>query len=321
MGFGDGDKEEVDFKNPVYANVFFEKTHENGAPVQGIIAINYDNPKEFKLLASDTSAYNNLRISPDKEKLIYTDKYITGLGSAPQYGVYNTITKKKELLYEAIGTRDFSLTGHESIDIVWNKESNGFYFTNPDQPYSSVQSIFYYDLETRKAKIIKQSPPHGIFPLSLISKDTLLVYSTEFDTLAYYRTDLNGDYINLIKNPNLNIVIEDNLDKKGFLDENYNDSLGLITASYLNTEEFKGYKIIVTDLEGTFFKEFTKGIFLNRNPMWTKDGNIIFTEQRDIFDGQIESELKLIDLETGDINPFFSKREYPEITGIGNSDQ
>lgn len=55
----------------------------------------------------------------------------------------------------------------------------------------------------------------------------------------------------------------------------------------MNAEDFRGYKIIVTDLEGTFFKEYTNGIFQNRNPMWTKDGNIIFTEQRDIFDDQI----------------------------------
>lgn len=321
LGIGDTDKQEVDFENPVYTNVFFEETHPNGAPVQGIIAINYDNPKEFKLLASDTSAYNNLRISLDKEKLIYTDKYITGLGSTPQYGVYNTITKEKELLYEAIGTRDFSLTGHENSDIVWNKESDGFYFTNPTQAFSGVQAIFYYDLENRKAKIVKEAQPHAIYPLDIISSDTLIVFSNEFGALEFYLMDLDGDYIKKVENPYIAGINESGVTQRGIFDLAWNDSLRLITAGYINGSEFDGFKIIVTDLNGTFFNEFTNGIHLNTKPMWTKDGNIIFTEQRNRFNDQVDSELKKINLKMGEISSFFSKREYPEITGIGTSDQ
>jgi hypothetical protein len=192
-GLLDKDKE-VTFKNPVYANVFFKKTNPNGAPVQGIIAINYDNPKEFKLLASDTSAYNNLRLSPDGEKLIYTDYYKTGLGSTPQYGMYNTVTKKKELLYDE-GSQDIPLFGHESIDITWNKNSDGFYYTNPNQPFTGIQSVWYYNLETKKTKILKEAQPHAIYPLDIISSDTLIVFSNEFGALEFYLMDLKGGYI------------------------------------------------------------------------------------------------------------------------------
>ncbi len=315
------DKEkELTIDNPVYANVFFERTNPNGAPVQGIIAINYDNPKEFKLLTSDTASYNNLRLSPDEEKLIYTDKYETGLGSAPQLGLYNTRTGKKQLLYELIGTRNFPLTGHESINVVWNKKSDGFYFTNPAQAFSGLQSVFYYDLETKKANILKEAQPNAIVPLSLFGADTLFIFSNEFDSLAYYRMSQQGEYINRIKNPFLKYINIDGLWKRGLIDFDWNDSLKLFTASYLNQDEFDRFKIIVTDLEGTIFEEFTSGIHANRNPTWTKDGNIIFTEQRDLYDTQIDSELKIIDLETGEIRAFFSKKEYPEITGIGTSD-
>ncbi|MBO6622665.1 MAG: PD40 domain-containing protein [Balneola sp.] len=319
-GLLDRDKE-VSFTNPVYANVFFEKTHPNGAPVQGIIAINYNNPKEFKLLASDTSSYNSLRLSPDGEKLVYTDKYVTGLGSAPQHGLYNTVTGKKELLNVTMGGREDALIGHESINVVWNEDSDGFYYTNPNQAFSAIQSIFYYDMETQKVNIIKESRPHAIYPIDMISKDTLFVFSNEFDRHSYYIMTLKGEYIRKINNSNFEYVNTDGLWKKGLIDFEWNDSLQLFTASYFNQDQFARFKIIVTDLEGSIFEEYTTGVHANRNPTWTSDGNIVFTEQRDLYDTQIDSELKIIDLETGKITPLFSKRDYPEITGIGTSDQ
>lgn len=313
-------EESFTYKNPVYANVFFEKTHPNGAPVQGIIAINYDNPKEFKLLTSGSASYNNMRLSPDGEKLIYTDKYETGVGSNPQHGVYYTHTGNKELLYDE-GQQDVPLFGHERIDITWNKDSNGFYYTNPAQPFSGTQAVWYYDLESRKTRIIKESQPSAIIPLSVINSDTLFVFSNEFDTLAYYQMNSIGEYISIIENPFLLEITLDGRWKRGLIDFEWNDSLKLFTASYFNQNEFNRFKIIVTDVWGRTFKEFTNGLHENRNPTWTNDGKIIFTEQRDLYTGQKDSELKLLDITTGEIDSFFSKREYPDITGIGTSDQ
>jgi|TARA_R110001599_G_scaffold1889_4_gene9924 Tol biopolymer transport system component len=316
LGIGGSDNQEVDFETPVYANVFFEKNHPDDATTHGIIAINYDNPKEFKLLLSDSSTYYNLNLSPDGEKLLYSDVY-AGSGTSPIYGVYNIDTKKKTLLDD----EGWPVFGHESLDPVWDTNSAGFYFTNPVQAFSIDQSVLYYNLETKKGRLIKESYPHAIAPLGLLGTDSLFVYSNEYDSLPYYRMSTEGEYGKVINNPYLEFITENGLWQKGVIDFDWNDSLKLITASYLNQAEFDKFKIIVTDLEGTFFKEFTSGVYFNRNPTWTKDGNIIFTEQRDLYDTQIDSELKIIDLETGEIRPFFSKREYPEITGIGTSDQ
>lgn len=133
--------------------------------------------------------------------------------------------------------------------------------------------------------------------------------------------DHKGDYIDRINNPFLKYITIDGRWKRGIIDFDWNDSLQLFTASYFNQEEFNRFKIIITDLEGSIFKAFTNGIHANRNPTWSKDGNIIFTEQRDLYSGQIESELKLLNIKSGEIKSFFSKKEYPEITGIGTSDQ
>lgn len=221
LGIGGSDKQEVDFENPVYANVFFERTQTPGAPIQGIIAINYDNPKEFKLLASDSSTYRNLSLSPDGEKLVYSDRNEV-------YGIYNIITKEKTRLNDG----GWPVFGHVSFAPVWDINSNGFYFTNNVQAFSIDQSVLYFNLETKRGELIKEAYPYSIIPIGLFSSDSLLVYSTEFDTLAYYRMKKNGDYIGLVENPNLTTVIEDGLDKRGFLDVNYNDSLGLIIASF-----------------------------------------------------------------------------------------
>lgn len=314
-----GNDDKVSFKNAVYANVYFEETRPNSAaPVQGLIAINYNNPKEFKLLSSDSAAFRNVRLSPDGSMISYSDKYATGIGSTPRLGVYNTQTKTRELLIDK--RYNAPLVGNAQLGVVWNKESTGFYYTNPTQAFDNTHAIWYYDLQTKMASILKEVRGKSIVPIGLMGGDTLIVTSNEFDTLAYYTMTLEGEYIERIDNHHLEYIVEDGIRKKGLSEVSWNDSLKLFAGSYNNRSEFDRFKIAITDLKGNVFKEFTNGEYRNTHPRWTREGNIIFTEQRDLYSGQIDSELKLLDPETSEITDFFSEEQYPEITGVGNAD-
>lgn len=205
--------------------------------------------------------------------------------------------------------------------MIWNTDSNGFYYTNPYQAFSGHQAVWYYNLETRKTIILYENPPHAIYPIGLMGGDTLIITSNEFDTLTYYTMSLEGEYIERIDNPCLEYVNTTGVIERGILDIAWNDSLKMFAGFYINGEEFEGYKIMVTDWTGKVCNEFTTGEYLNTDPRWTKDGKIIFTEQRHWTEPDIDSELKLLNPETGEITRFFSSREYPEITGVGNADQ
>jgi len=69
------------------------------------------------------------------------------------------------------------------------------------KPSSSyVQAVWYYDLQSKKTKIVKESPPFAIYPLDIISSDTLIVFSNEFGALEFYLMDLEGEYLKKIDN-------------------------------------------------------------------------------------------------------------------------
>jgi Tol biopolymer transport system component len=314
---GDNDNKSS-FKNAVYANVYFEQL-EPGFTPHGLIAINYNNPKEFKLLGSDTTAFGNIRLSPDGSMISYSDVYATGVGSTPWLGIYNTQTKTRELLIDK--RYDASLVGNSRVGVVWDKDSSGFYYTNPTQAFDNTHAVWYYDLQTEMASIIKEVREQSIIPIGLMGGDTLIVTSNEFDTLNYYTMSLEGEYIKRIDNPHLEYVVIDGIRKKGFSEVSWNDSLKLFAGSYNDNAEFDRFKIAVTDLEGDVFKEFTNGEYRNTHPRWTRDGKIIFAEQRDLTKPHVDSELKLLDPETSEITDFFSEEQYPEITGVGNADQ
>ena len=316
-----GGDEDPEYRNTIYANVYFKETHENGAPVQGLIAINYDNPKEFKLLSSDTASFRNIRVSPDGSLISYSDKYATGIGSTPWLGIYDTRSGSRDLQTDKRYGDPIAINAESGA--IWDMNSNGFYYTNPYIPFFDTYSVWYYNLDIGRVFIIREVVEESIVPIALIGVDTLLITSSEFDSVgySYYSMTLEGEYIREINNPYLEEINVNGVVKKGpYGGFAWNDSLKLLAFNYIDGDEFKGYKIALTDLRGDVFLEFGNGDYYNTNPSWTNDGKIIFTEQP-TYDDQVNTRLKLLDPETGEITHFFSTIEYPEITGVGNADQ
>tara|TARA_R100000781_G_scaffold53671_1_gene35067 strand:- start:132 stop:1139 length:1008 start_codon:yes stop_codon:yes gene_type:complete len=314
-----GEKEEQEmFENPVFTEVYFTTDYESDErPDRGLIAINYNNPKEFIVLERGESSFSPVSLSPDRKKLIYGDHTLTG--SDPQLVIYDLDSKTKEPLYFDEGK--LRLLTSKSSNIVWDKSGDSFYTSSPTS--WGIINTYLYSLE-RMAIDFETSNVASIYPYDLISKDTLLIFTNEFFSWEHgvvnpYLMDKEGNYIKKVENPYLRSINEGGLIKRVVRNLAWSDSLRLIVGSYSNSEEFEGSKIIITDLDGNVYKEFTDGKYRNRAPVWTKDGKIIFTESRVKNSDVLYAGLKILDPETGKISPFFSRYNYPELIGVGTA--
>jgi Tol biopolymer transport system component len=281
-----------------------------------ILRVNYFKPSEFELVFNDSVSIKNLRVSPDGKKVIYSDLSITGYGSASGLALFDLENNDRQVFYSS---ENIPLVANESLGIVWNNTSNGFYFTNPIQSYNSTDIVYFYDLILEQITPIKHVPGVVYHPINIIDNDKLLVYSNDFDTSAYYLMDLSGNIDRRIDNPYLELVIEDSMIKRTVWNIAWNDSLQLLAATLQEPERFEYYKIIVTDLNGEYYKEFTDGRHRNLNPVWADDGKIIFRESRDPSSTRTDSDLKILDINTEQIKDFFTIEEYSAMSGVENA--
>ena len=308
------DKKEEVYQNTIYANVFLQNEEEGYT--QELLAINYDNPNQFQILANAGQYFSSIRVSPNSNMLIYGDAKHTG--NVPQFVKYDLNSNQRTLLH--IQNFNIPLFGEGSVGVVWNKESTGFYYTNEQSGFDPTNATLFYDIENERGELVKVVSEKSIIPIGLLGSDTLIVSSNEFDTLAHYTMTLSGEYIKRIDNPCLEYINTNGLIKRGVLHKAWNDSLKLFTGYYINESSFEGFKIIVTDMNGNVCNEFTEGLYYNHSPRWLKTGEIIFTERRG-FSEISNTQLKLLDPITGKVTPFFGVEQFPEAIGVGTADQ
>jgi hypothetical protein len=246
-GILEGEKKDQEpITAPVYASIVLNDTLSNGRYKQGIVAIDYNNPKEFTLLDSGSSIYEKPRISPDGRKLIYGDPSLTGLH--PQYLIYNIEAKTKEPLQ--ILPHGNKLVGNTSFNTVWNETSDGFYFTTPFQAFSGSLAIYHYSLDESTINLINSGSGYSIYLYDMFSPYALLVFSNKFGGLDQFLMDRKGKFIHKLDNRYLRSINERGITKRSVSELEWNESQELLIGTYKNRDEFGGTKIILTDLEG-----------------------------------------------------------------------
>ena len=63
-----------------------------------------------------------------------------------------------------------------------------------------------------------------------------------------------------------------------------------------------GWKIAVTNLDGTYYEEFTNGDYLDENPCWGPGDNIILFDRRDPGDySGSNSKVMALDINSGEV--------------------
>ena len=286
-------------KNLVAVTGYFVK---NGVHSTNIVLVDFYNPKNYKIITDTTVIAVEPRFSNDKRKILFGDMIHYGYGSGPQFFLYNF---EDELFQPLFIKSRMGPTGEEHI---WNYDNSGFYFTK--EPAWGFQEVLFYSFLNNNVSVIKGiSGPFCVYVIGLKGQDTLIVFSNNTketgQPIGYYLMDLEGNYLSRINNPNF---------EKSVWNLNWNDKYKLFTyKEYIGS----GFKISVTDIEGTYYHSYTSGNYYDGHPVWgPEDRYILFDRGYDSHSEPFGYRIMLIDRETGIVKNFLKPGDIPGSLGF-----
>ena len=286
----------------------YAETDSGGAPVQRIILLDYDDPSNYNVVTENDHASVQPLFSPSKQQIVFQDRS-TGFVHGPQFIHYTLATGEVEplVMYFPSGA-ELQIAGLAG-SAVWHADEEGFYFTNPSQSFSARQDLLFYRFAERRYEVIHDAGGQTVIPYTMKGQDTLVVFSGEQNyagqgPLGYYFMDLEGNYLGLVDNPRLEYVNRDGVIKKGSLSPEWSDEVELFAVAY-HDSTFEGYKIVVTDLNGSYWRELTSGEHIDDHPRWGPGGRTILFDRRPPLSGYFtDYRLMEVDLGTGEVREF-----------------
>ena len=146
-------------------------------------------------------------------------------------------------------------------------------------------------------------------PISIKDSETLIVYGHNPETdqlIDYFMMDINGNYISKIDNPYIEYINRNGVVKKDAHSLDYNSTLNQLVFSSRDST-VQGRKIAVTDFTGNYYKEYTKGDYIDDHPKWGPDSTILF-DRRIINDNSTGAETKIMEIntKTGEVTEFLN---------------
>ncbi|KPK90179.1 hypothetical protein AMJ80_08775 [bacterium SM23_31] len=305
-------------KNPqdlvVLVAVCSESYSEKGAYtnklVLVLVLVDYYNPNNYKVIKNNSFWPSNLKFSHDKSKIIFCDETHYLADGGYQFFIYNV--KDSTFRTFARGEGSPPLCG---IRPFWNHDGTGFYFTMWPPPFSLSTPGYFFDItiEKRSNIVNNKSFWSAVYPETLIDENTLIVFSN--DSLVtgqppgFYLMDTDGNYLSRVNNPHLL-----GRSKSGMLLEAYdldwNSKLGLLVYGEAFQGAYRiGSKISVTNLDGTYYRNYTSGENYDSEPAWGPDGKTIIFERRPFLKWPSEftsNRLMILNIETGKVREFIS---------------
>jgi hypothetical protein len=311
---GDPDFDDVPLERLVAATAVYAQTDAGGAPIQRIVLFDYDNPRLFRVISREDHISEQPRFSPDKRWIVFGDKTI-GAVHAPRLVLYDLRTGLADTLWWGPSTT-FPLVASPA-HIVWGDDSEGFYFTNPEQAFSIRQDVLYYERASGNVSTVHYGQEYSVIPIGLKGSDSLIVVSNEEPAtgkpLGYFLMNLNGEYIGSIDHPSLSWTIRarDGVTTKGFIGWSWNDQAKLLAFSYYDSTLVRKRKIAIADLNGLTYEELTSGEYYDDYPVWGPRSTL-FAIRAPEFGTDTWEEFKLISInvQTGTITTF---SEYPDL--------
>lgn len=277
-----------------------------GRMPQRLVLIDFYDPATFRVLARDSIfAAKRSRISPDGRFVVFENN-ITGLGSSPLISVMEIETEKSRPLYlypEAGGSK-IGLQG-QLQEFAWDPEGTGFYAATRG-PAEFGAYTYYYDLAGRGFEPVGEPTYRtSVFPYGLKGRDSLIVFSDAPSApgrgKGYFFMTPDGHYLSRIENPHLGQINRDGTNKKAPYFLAWNDELGLFAYSQVDST-VSGFKIAVTNLDGSYYQTYTSGEYLDRRPVWGPNNTILFERVRPQSPGGWKDfRVMVLDRESGEI--------------------
>lgn len=264
-----------------------------------IVIMDYKNPTNYKIITHPGLKALEPIFSHNKEKILFGLDGISEHGY--QFAVYDINTSEMEKLYANNISDGLPLVG---TNPVWDLNNEGFYFTQ-HHTYSIAMGIYYYDLTTEELTELYNPQDASIYAVGIKAPDTLIVFSNKYylaskDSNCFFFMSKSGEYISQITNPHLVLINENGVTKKGAYDIYWNHQIKQFVYSAINTDQI-GYAISATDIEGTFYKQYTNSNYDTR-PIWGPNNSILyFNRQPDLMQ---KKQLYFINTISGSINQF-----------------
>jgi len=291
--------------------VYNERYSEMGANIEKLVLVDYFNPTNYKVLTDSSFRPWWGKFTHDKSKIIFGDAHT--LHTAEDLGYQFFIYDVKDSTFQTFGEFEgghFPLCG---IKPFWNHDGTGFYFTTYPPPFSFSKSVLFFDITMEKGWNIVNSKSwwSAVSPEALIDENTLIVFSN--DSLVtgqppgFYLMDINGNYLSRVNNPHLL-----GRSKSGMLIRarciDWNNRLKLLLYAEAIQTIHITYKISVTNLDGTYYRNYTSGEYDDLYPVWGPDVKTIIFERTPLIHANeyTHRKIMILNVETGEVRDFIS---------------
>jgi hypothetical protein len=292
----------------------------NGTIHDKLIICDYDDPTNFEILTADTFWVESPKFSPDKNTIVFGDKFREANDAGPLLIEYNIQARSFNLL-------EFNPVTHSGLwgyCHIWNYEGTGVFYFNV-LPMALIYSTHYYDITTNTYEFVKSGNgvEGKVIPALSIAPDTLMVFSNDSITTGqsagFYLLDGSYNYVKRINNPHLI-----GYNKNGHL--RYASTLdlargsGLIVYSEHHTQT-NGWKISVTKLDGSYYKCFTSGNYDDFGPVWGANSKTILFYRNPLGPSEFsESRVMILDIKSGNVSEFASPEIFNGADGLHFAD-
>jgi len=259
-----------------------------------VLVAPFDEPTNYRFI--DDLEGLDPHFSPDKSNLLF-------LSLSPG-GIINVVA-----LYDFEQDTTVQLTDVEEFDsllravgksITWNTEGTGFYYAL-NMGMGLIHNTYYHQIGDSSIVPIHETA----LPIERIDRDTLIVENLDEDNnIAYYFMDLRTGTSTRMNNPHLEHELS-----IGPATLAWNEVRRQLAAVVFDASTGKR-QIILTNLDGSFYREVTTGELGNADsyPRWGPNSSVLFL-RTESDRSPARKVIMTVDVETGEVREWLGPEE------------
>lgn len=244
----------------------------------------FDDPAGYRIL-EDLYGFDP-RFSSDKSKIIFQGYREDHLQSTYLYDVENdTATALIDVQYPDRRLRTQDETA------VWDEADSGFYFNLRGGVTNA--SVTYYHASGDSSMVFVNGQAS---PVERIGRDTLIVRMHVEGGFAFFFLDLRSGELSPLNNPHLDI--EARWSNRAL---DWHDEKRLLV--FVDVKEKEGQRdsqIAITNLDGSFYRALTTGVFSYGWPRWGPNDEVLF-RRKGKRDSPSPAEIATVHIETAEV--------------------
>ena len=280
-----------------------------------IYTINFDAPKNsLKNITNNDHSNTEPVFSNGKERLVFSDRTLWLNANFAQL-MYNFSNNS----IIQLSVVDNTLPLVYSHVKLWHPSNNSLYF-DFFVGHTGATDVYSYKFDTKRIEGINLDPLITITPIGILHTDTLIVTAVDKTLNIYgvYRMDLEGNIHRKFNNPHFDRPFVDGRVLYGPYRFHYSMELSQFLLA-IRKENERGFRIAATNIDGSYYEEFTSGEYIDDFPVFGPNNEFIIFSRRDI-DDYIDENSKLMYINISDRTEhiLIDKNMYPNLYGFNH---